>query len=91
MALADKLNKKHLSREQFCNDREVYKIVYDTIVDGCNKNNLHRREIPVRIHICAEDWVPDNELLTAAFKLKRKNVLKYYKKEVERLFKPDNQ
>ena len=84
--LAAELGKKNLTREQLCADPQVQKAVNKAVTKTCASAGLHRRETPVRVHLCAEEWLPDNELLTAAFKLKRRNVLQFYQKEVEALF-----
>lgn len=75
-----------MSRIQLCSDQQVIDKVLDVITQTCLQLGLHRREIPVRIRLTHEEWLPDNDLLTAAFKLKRRNVLKYYAKDVEQLF-----
>lgn len=79
-----------MTKEELCKDSKVYQIIYDAIREACTENNLAKKEIPIKIHICAEEWVPDNELLTAAFKLKRNNVLKFYQKEVAQMFQKWN-
>lgn len=84
--LARELNKSSLSREALCSDAQIQKAVLDAILESCSSAGLHRRETPVSIHLCPEEWLPDNELLTAAFKLKRKNVMQFYRKEVEQMF-----
>lgn len=80
--LARELNKSTLSREQLCRDPEVIDAVLQSIHEVARNAGLHRRETPVKIHLCAEDWLPDNGLLTAAFKLRRKNVAQFYAKEI---------
>lgn len=53
----------------------------------CQKETrLSKTEIPERIYLCAEEWTPANDLLTAALKIKRMNLLKFYAKEVEAMY-----
>lgn len=75
-----------LSREELLSDGQVVAAITEEVMKTCSSAGLHRRETPARVHLCAEEWLPDNELLTAAFKLKRKNVLDFYRQEVDRLF-----
>lgn len=44
--------------------------------------NLSQVEIPRKIHICHEPWMPASGLVTEAMKLKRKSIEKYFKKEI---------
>jgi len=34
-----------------------------------------------------EEWTPENELLTAAMKLKRENIVKKYKNDIDEMYK----
>jgi len=36
-------------------------------------------EIPAKIFVVEEQWGPENDLCTAALKLKRNNIVKHYK------------
>ena len=47
---------------------------------------LEKYEIPRRAKICIEQWTPENELVTAAFKLKRKNISNFYKNDLRALY-----
>ena len=84
--LAKDLGKDGLSREQLCDDPQIQQAVMEAVLQVCQSDGLHRRETPVKIHLCAEEWLPDNELLTAAFKLKRRQVNDRYKSQIESMF-----
>lgn len=86
--LVEKLNKANLTHEQVCADPEIKQAIMEDIRQVCQASGLHDKEIPTRITICHEEWTPDNDLLTSAFKLKRNSVLKYYAKDIEKLFQP---
>lgn len=87
LKLAKSLGKpESYTREQLCNDRDIYDKIYESLVESGKKSHLHKKEIPLRIKLCAEEWTSDNDLITAALKLKRTNVLSYYKNEVKKLF-----
>eukprot|EP00667_Euglena_gracilis_P005107 EG_transcript_5141 len=47
---------------------------------------LARFEIPSKVYICAEAWTPENDMTTAALKLKRNNIVKKYKDELAALY-----
>lgn len=47
---------------------------------------LERFEIPTGIILCTDVWTPDNNLVTAAFKLKRKEIYNKYKIAIDKLY-----
>ena len=47
---------------------------------------LDKFEIPVRVGLTSIVWSPDNNLVTAAFKLKRKELADFYREDLRRLY-----
>ena len=47
---------------------------------------LEKAEIPARVALTAVSWSPDNNLVTAAYKLKRKELSNFYKDDLQRLY-----
>nr|XP_027196441.1 long-chain-fatty-acid--CoA ligase 4-like [Dermatophagoides pteronyssinus] len=84
--LAEKLKKSNLTYEQLCSDPQINQAIMEDIREVCLQSGLSEKEIPKKIAICPEEWSPDNDLLTSAFKLKRNSVLKYYAKDIDNLF-----
>ena len=79
----------HLNDNNFdllCQNRLIVEKVYKEINEFGLQYKLNRRELPLKIKICSEDWTPDNGMLTAALKLKRNHILNKYKKEVHQMF-----
>jgi long-chain acyl-CoA synthetase len=83
--LAESLGKKE-SLTKLCEDPDINKEVYSSLSQAGISARLSKKEIPIKIKLVADEWSPDNDLLTAAMKLKRKNVEKKYKKEIDRMF-----
>eukprot|EP00668_Euglena_longa_P036986 GGOE01047584.1.p1 GENE.GGOE01047584.1~~GGOE01047584.1.p1 ORF type:complete len:706 (-),score=212.52 GGOE01047584.1:961-3036(-) len=48
---------------------------------------LAKFEVPAKVHVCPEGWSPDNDMTTAALKLKRNNIVKKYQAELTALYK----
>jgi len=48
--------------------------------------NMQKFEIPLKFHLEANPWLPEDNLITAAFKLKRKALEKKYIKEITSLY-----
>jgi long-chain acyl-CoA synthetase len=43
-------------------------------------------EIPSKIRLCCEEWLPDSGLVTAALKLRRKNIQDFYQMEINKMY-----
>lgn len=48
---------------------------------------LQKTEIPAAVTLCKDVWTPDNGLVTAAFKLKRKDIQDRYQSDINRMYK----
>lgn len=48
--------------------------------------HLEKFEIPTAIILSTDVWTPDNNLVTAAFKLKRKEIYDKYKIKIDELY-----
>ena len=47
---------------------------------------LEKFEVPAKMMLCTEVWMPDTGLVTDAFKLKRKNIEERFKPSLERMY-----
>ncbi|CAH1104812.1 unnamed protein product [Psylliodes chrysocephalus] len=83
---AGKLNITNKTFEQLCDDKEVNKIAYQVIVDHSKKVKLEKFEIPEKIKLVKEIWTPETGLVTATFKLKRKEIQKFYAKDLKEIY-----
>ncbi len=84
--IIQQLQLQDLTWSQQCEDERVNKQVYDAIVSTGCQMKLHKREIPKVITICSEVWSPDNDILTAAMKLKRRIIQVKYKDQIDKMF-----
>jgi long-chain acyl-CoA synthetase len=73
--------------EKLCSDETVEKAFIKELSAHALKCRLERFEIPQRITLCKDSWSPANGLLTAAFKIKRNDIQKKYKAEIEKMYK----
>jgi hypothetical protein len=60
--------------EAICASKEVLREVSKSCLAACKAANLVGFEIPKAIGLVAETWTPENNMLTAAMKLKRTDV-----------------
>lgn len=84
--LAKTLNKEHLSMVDLCQDKEIVEKVRKSIKNTSAHLGFHSKETPMLVHLAKEEWTSENNLLTAAFKMKRKSVHEFYKNEIENMF-----
>lgn len=84
--LAKELQKEHLSIEQMCNDSMINAKIYESIINRCRDLGFKKREIPVKVLLVKEEWTQENNLLTAAFKMRRQAVQKFYREKIQEIF-----
>jgi long-chain acyl-CoA synthetase len=80
MSLRDK------SHEELCVDPKLVAEVTRRCQAAC-KGKLVGFEIPKKIGLVSETWTPENDLLTAAMKLKRIPICKKHAAELDVLYK----
>lgn len=74
------------SIEQLCDDPLVVSKVFDSLHSTGLQIGLKPKELPVHITLAPEEWTPSNNLLTAAFKLKRKVIYDTYRDKIAGMF-----
>merc|ERR1712012_270181 len=72
-----------LSVKEACCDPEVKRQVVKMLKGYGLKNCLKTFEVPAKVLLVLDEWTPDNGLVTAAFKIRRKFIYDEYKKEIE--------
>ena len=60
------------SLHELCRDPEVLNLVINEISKFGNHCGLHKTEIPSKVLLVADEWLPDSGLVTAALKLRRR-------------------
>jgi len=85
-ALATNMGKGDMTFEQLCIDPEMEEAVLKVIQKHGASAKLVKFEIPGAVKLCSDVWTPDMGLVTAAFKLKRKNIQDHYQKDINRMY-----
>ena len=78
--------KKGMLYEDICKDSKVIKEVLKDLTNHGLANGLEKFEIPKQIYIETELWTPECGLVTAAMKLKRKEIEKKYSSEISQMY-----
>jgi long-chain acyl-CoA synthetase len=72
--------------DQLVVNQQMQKEILKAIVDHSKKCNLAKFEVPTQYTIVKEQWTPESGLVTAAFKIKRKDILDKYKADITRMY-----
>ncbi|XP_053404171.1 long-chain-fatty-acid--CoA ligase 4-like [Mercenaria mercenaria] len=84
--LAKKIGITGKEIEDLCEDEKVEKEVLKELATAGRKAKLEKFEIPSKLKLCPEPWMPDTGLVTDAFKLKRKNIEETFKPSLQRMY-----
>ena len=69
--------------EKLCRDKEIIAAATEQVKSYGSKSGLLRYEIPLKIKLCPEPWTPDSGLVTAALKIRRRQIQDFYQKDIE--------
>lgn len=72
--------------DELCTSKVMEKAVIKELAEHAKKCKLEKFEIPGAITLCKDVWTPDMGLVTAAFKIKRKDIQEKYKNEINRMY-----
>jgi len=84
--LAKSIGKEETRLEALCLDSDVNKEVLKMLISVGKRARLEKFEFPSRVHLTTEKWTPESELVTAAFKLKRKCLQSRYQDAINRMY-----
>uniref|UniRef100_A0A1E1XDH5 long-chain-fatty-acid--CoA ligase n=1 Tax=Amblyomma aureolatum TaxID=187763 RepID=A0A1E1XDH5_9ACAR len=77
---------KSATLKELCEDAEVAKVAEDRILAYAQASRLQKIEVPRKVKLCAEEWMPHNGLVTATFKLRRKSLQCFYQRDIDALY-----
>lgn len=72
------IDSKQMTLQDLCEDDEVNTVVLKELQLHGRRCGLSRWEIPAAVHLTDELWTPDTGLVTAALKLRRKQISQQY-------------
>uniref|UniRef100_A0A6G1SB85 long-chain-fatty-acid--CoA ligase n=1 Tax=Aceria tosichella TaxID=561515 RepID=A0A6G1SB85_9ACAR len=84
--LAESLGKRSVNMKELCDDKIINKKVTEAIIEYAKSAGLQKTEIPTKYKLCHEEWLPDVGLVTAAMKIRRKNIQIFYQKDINNLY-----
>ena len=75
-----------MDHKQLLNDINVKLHTMKELISHCIQNGLEKFEIPKDIALVNEEWTPESGLITASFKVKRKQIQNYYQDVIDRMY-----
>ena len=75
-----------ISFEESCSSLTIEKLALLEIQKHSVKCRLEKFEIPRALKLVPDIWTPDLDLVTAAFKLKRKNIQNRYQRLIDTMY-----
>ena len=88
--LAAALSKSDLTIERLCDDASIASRVLEALTATGTALGFKPKELPVQVTLVPEEWNASSNLLTAAFKLKRKAVYDAYRDKIAHMFADGN-
>jgi len=84
-AAIDKFKSTHADADHLKSD-EFKKMILDDMVRLCTEHHCSSLEKPKMIHLIADAFTIENDLLTPTFKLKRNIATKVYKEQIDKMY-----
>ncbi|KAK8768262.1 hypothetical protein V5799_015271 [Amblyomma americanum] len=72
--------------KELCEDEEVAKAAGDLILAYARSSDLHKTEVPLKVKLCSEEWMPDSGLVTPTLKLRRRPLQTFYQRDIDALY-----
>merc|ERR1712048_178100 len=86
LALAEELGVGSNDMEVLCKDERVVQRVTAACKATCKEQKILEFETPKKIALVADPWTPENDMLTAALKLKRPVIAQRHKVDIDQLY-----
>ncbi|XP_074582754.1 long chain acyl-CoA synthetase 9, chloroplastic-like [Curcuma longa] len=83
---ASKQGINYIDFSDLCKKEETVKEVHGSLLKAAKQARLDKFEIPAKIKLIPEPWIPESGLVTAALKLKREAVRKAYADDLQKLY-----
>lgn len=72
--------------KDLCSNKIITEKVLKNLKEVGIKHRLKRTQIPFRIQLVPEEWTADSGLITASFKLRRREIEKFYAADIKRMY-----
>ena len=84
--LSKEIGKYGFSVAELCQDNAVKQAFCEKLCNYGISMGLQKFEVPKKVSLCLDEWTPESGLVTAAMKLKRKELENYYFAEIKNMY-----
>lgn len=88
--LAKLLSLQDIPFVDLCENKKITQHILEDIQSLGKRLGLHKSEIPAAIKLCSEEWTPASGLVTAALKIRRKQVQQFYQVQIDKMYQQIN-
>ena len=88
--LSKEVGKYGFSVTELCQDNAVKEAFCERLCRYGITMGLEKFEIPKKVWLCLDEWTPESGLVTAAMKLKRKELERSYSSEIQKMYVENN-
>ena len=87
--LSKEIGKYGFSVAELCQDNAVKQAFCDRLSKYGISMGLQKFEVPKKVALSLDEWTPESGLVTAAMKLKRKELENYYSSDIKQMYMPN--
>ena len=88
--LSKELGKYGFSVDELCQDNAVKQAFCERLSQYGISMGLEKFEVPKKVALFLDEWTPESGLVTAAMKLKRKELENYYSNDIKKMYMPND-
>ncbi|CAN7939053.1 unnamed protein product [Ixodes hexagonus] len=78
--------KGNLNFNQACKNPGIVRACTNSITSYGLKAKLDKKEIPLKVKLCEEDWQPNTGLVSTDYKIRRRNIEIFYQSEIDIMY-----
>lgn len=75
-----------LKFETLCSDKWLTERILKLLQSEGAVKKLKKTHIPTKIKLCSDEWSPESGLATASFKLRRREIERFYAQDIKQLY-----
>ena len=75
-----------LSTQDSIKDKAIEKQIVALALSYGQQNGLERFELPAKMVLTLDEWTPESGLVTAAFKIRRRQIVEHYKGSIDKIY-----
>lgn len=75
-----------ISIQNLCSNKHLANACVKLLQEAGSKNKLKRTQLPSKVKLASEEWTQESGLVTASFKLRRRDIERFYSSDIKHLY-----